>query len=259
MTSFNKIFSVILTAILLVSPVTTLAQYGGTTTTIGINNPTINPTNSSSPKFSANNTGDSVNINIESAKKGSILDVKIGNSVSGVFKIKFTLGVDATNARVTINKLENNQLAPNFPGAFLIGFSVSLNNLNYDQITNFSFSFKVKRDTTQGKSLTAFSSSSPWIPASLSSESDSNIGSDELGYVGSSAVAFRQFGISTSAPSTLNPSQNSTNEVNLTRTEAGDLVRTGGLDTIKILSITIALIILAGLSFVLVRSNQNRR
>ncbi len=248
---------------LLASPTTALAQYGGGTTInlggTGNGTTTTDNTSSNGPKFSVNSTGDSVNINIETAKKGSILDAKIGNSSSGVFKIKFTVNTDVTNAKITIYKIDSSQLFADFPGSLVTAYAVALTNINYDQITNFSFSFKIKKSLVEGKSLLAYSSNSPWVSAGLTTDSDPSIASDEVGYIGGvTPIAFKQFGVSaanqvSTAGNPLSPVTNPT----MDKANSVDLVRTGGNNSTEIVSILFSLVALIGFSFAIVKTNQN--
>jgi hypothetical protein len=268
-----KIISFILAFILLFSPVSTFAQYGGGGTPIGGGNEDNNP------KYSVTISGDSITINIDSAKKGNTLDIKVGNSTNGVFKIKFTLGADVTNAKIIVSKIGFGQLFNELPGKPIAAFGLILVNISYEQILNFSFSFKIKKSQTgdkdekkedkENRKYKAYSSNSPWKEAGLSQDSSSNSENDEVSFTGSTAIGFKQYALTSETvvartgdvagvKETKTESKPKLDSADIIRTGGVDLIRTGGLNNSQVVSTVLTVLALLSFSFVLIRSNQKR-
>ena len=270
-----KIFTFILAFILLFTPVASFAQYGGGGTTIG------GGTENNDPKFSVSVSSGSITINIEKAKKGNTLDIKVGNSTNGVATIKFTLGADVVNAQIILTNISFSQLINGLPGKPVVAYSLTLINITYEQINNFRFSFKIKKSETGDKDekkedkdnrkYMAYSTNSPWVSAGLSQDSSANSNNDEVSFTGSSAIAFKQYAVTTETVAVASPraevagvkdvksvdTKSKLDSADIIRTGGGvDLIRTGGLNNNQVVSTVLTVIALLSLSFVLVKSNQ---
>ena len=268
-----KIISFFLAFILLFTPIATFAQYGGGTSPIG------GGTENNDPKYSVTISGDSITINIEKAKKGNTLNIKIGNSNNGVLGIKFTLGADVTDAKIISSKIGFGQLFNELPGKPMVAYTLTLVNITYEQITNFSFSFKIKKSQTgddnekkedkNKRKYKGYSSNSPWKDAGLSIDSSADSENDEVSFTGTTAIAFKQYALTAETvavregevagvKTTATETKPKLDVTDIIRTGGVDLIRTGGLNNQQTVSTVLTVLALLGFSFVLVRSNQKR-
>ena len=179
-----------ITTLLILNTTIVNAQYGGTVNT--------NPTNSGA-KFTTSQTSNSTSIAIESGKKNDVLSIILNNTTNAIYKIRFTLNSDINNGLVVLSKIDNSQLLSDLPGNPITSFSISLKNINYEQIGNFAFDFSIKNENID-RLYSAYSSNSPWASAGISQPYAINSGQD-LQFTGSTNIAFKQFTLTASAKS----------------------------------------------------------
>ena len=251
MTIIKKLIPILLSLVILFSPIVGTAQYGGGTTVISGGSSST----STAPVVSSSVNGNSVALNIATAKKGDVINIVITNSNNDVVNVSFKVNADITNASISLSKIDVSQALPGLPASPTALFSISLSNLNYDQLTNFSFDFTVAGLPT---SYSGFSSNSPWIPANTTIKTAAASSTEKTVYTGSSAIAFRQFAIiptsslvTVAGITTANPNSN----LNASA-PSSDLIRTGEMSTPIRLILSVLTVLLAfGLMFVVVRSN----
>lgn len=256
MTFIKATITTLVTATLLFSPITTLAQYGGGVTIISGGSSST----STAPVVSSSVSGNSLVLNITSAKRGDVINIVITNSNNDIVNISFRLNSDVTNASITLTKLDSSQALPGLPAVPTALFSLSLTNLTYDQLTNFSFDF-----TLSGLpiSFSGYSSNSPWIPASVSIKTAATSSTGKTTYTGSASTAFRQFAIIPTASlpttTTVNTSTStSTTNLDVVSSNSG-LIRTGEMSTPVRLTLSILTVLLAyGLIFLVFKANKKQ-
>lgn len=119
--SNHKLQTLVILTSLVLTPVVTHAQYGGTT----IQSNTSSQSSSSAPVFSSSTTGDKTTISIEKGKKNDVVNLLITNPTGGVVAVKFTLLSDLTNAKIEVSKIASSALREGLIGNIIAGFSLS--------------------------------------------------------------------------------------------------------------------------------------
>lgn len=240
---------------MLFSPIISSAQYGGGVTIISGGS----SSSSTAPVVSSSVSGNSVILIITSAKKGDVINIVITNSNNDVVNISFTVNADISNASITLTKIDPSQALPGLPATPTALFSLTLVNLTYEQLTNFSFDFAI---TGLPLSYSGFSSNSPWAAANVSIKTAATSSTSKTVYTGSSAIAFKQFAIiptsnlPTTSTTTNTASTTATSNVNTTASNA-DLIRTGEMSTPVKFTLSVLTVLLAyGLIFIVFRSNK---
>ena len=249
------IFSILILSLILLiytTPVTINAAYGASTI--------VGSSNYNQPQISILQNDNKSNINLTSARKNDIVKLQMVNSSSGILDVEFLVNENVSNANIILGKLNPNEATTGLPITPVALFSINLANLSYDQISNFTFKFKIKGLKGSSQVYRAYSNNSPWVPATLSEPSaiDSN---GDITFTASSPTAFKQFAVvidSTSATSTTGFTQvNEKFNGNTTILDTDDtLVRTGYTDYLVYGKSVIGLITLGFIFFLLHKSNQ---